>query len=204
MKRSLLLILLGLVAISIWGCGKTGSLETDNTEKEKIVEDTDYTEESEDTSVPLPDPESGELIADQDLVFTKYIFRQLGVMEFTEQKGEVHTDKASNGMTYLVLFLEFENNSLEERYLDVAGFSAKLDGQDIETSFLINDPKNYPVFNQTVMADAIGDGYVVWEVPEDWEKLEYSYDGLAFSDNITFTGVITKDDLSEPDEYIEE
>ena len=199
MKRLRLFFLLGFMALSMWGCGQAGNNESDS-----LIEENNDVKEEEDTSVPLPDPENGKLTADEDLIFTKYIFRQLGFVEFTEQDGEIHKDKASDGMTYLVLFLEFENNSLQERYLDVSGFNATVDGKEIDTTFLINDPQNYPVFSQTVQPDMTGCGYVVWEVPEDWKKLEYTYEGLAFSDNITFTGILTKNDLSEPDVYEQE
>lgn len=106
----------------------------------------------------------------------------LGFKEYKKLKSGQFTDKAAKGKKYLVLFLKVTNYLSEKDYFNVNYLTAKLDGKKIENTFLLNAPEGYPtIFTHIEPSSSIG-GFIVWEVPENWKKLEVSYTGCSFDE----------------------
>ena len=122
----------------------------------------------------------------------------LGLKEYKDIKGETYTDKAGKGKKFLVLFLSITNNTSEDDYINYNYISAKIDGKNIEHTFLVNDPKSYPTIFTHVPAGGTIGGFIVWKVPEDWKKFKFTYNGWKDRDNVSLEAEFTPDDLSDP------
>ena len=122
----------------------------------------------------------------------------LGLKEYKDIKGETYTDKAGKGKKFLVLFLSITNNTSEDDYINYNYISAKVDGKNIEHTFLVNEPKSYPTIFTHVPAGGTIGGFIVWKVPEDWKKFKFTYNGWKDRDNVSLKAEFTPDDLSDP------
>ena len=122
----------------------------------------------------------------------------LGLKEYKDIKGETYTDKAGKGKKFLVLFLSIKNNTSEDDYINYNYISAKIDGKNIEHTFLVNEPKSYPTIFTHVPAGGTIGGFIVWKVPEDWKKFKFTYNGWKDRDSISLEAEFTPDDLSDP------
>ena len=122
----------------------------------------------------------------------------LGLKEYKDIKGETYTDKAGKGKKFLVLFLSIKNNTSEDDYINYNYISAKIDGKNIEHTFLVNEPKSYPTLFTHVPAGGTIGGFIVWKVPEDWKKFKFTYNGWKDRDNVSLKAEFTPDDLSDP------
>ncbi len=125
----------------------------------------------------------------------------VGIKEYKTLKTDKYTDKAKKNKKFLVLFLKVRNRTNEKIYFNVNYLSAKVDGREIENTFLVNDPEGYPTVFSNIVPDSYYGGFIVWEVPEDWKKMEVAYEGWRDSDGLTLNSKFTKKDLFEPEEY---
>ncbi|MCI9080288.1 MAG: DUF4352 domain-containing protein [Lachnospiraceae bacterium] len=112
---------------------------------------------------------------------TLRLVKILGLKEYKELKDKNYTDKAKKGKEFLVLFLSIRNDSSEDDYINYNYISAKVDGKKIEHTFLVYEPKGYStIFTHIPAGKSIG-GFIVWEVPSNWEKLEFVYNANDFN-----------------------
>lgn len=125
----------------------------------------------------------------------------LGLKEYKTLKSDKYTDKASSGKRYLVLFLKIKNNLPEKDYFNTNCLTAKLDGKPIENTFLLNEPEGYPTIFENIESGSSIGGFVVWEVPKNWKKLEISYTGWQPSAGLSLECSLTKRDLKKPEKY---
>lgn len=125
----------------------------------------------------------------------------LGLKEYKKLKSDIYIDKPHKGKKFLVLFLKIRNRSYKDEYINVNNLTAKLDGNETETGMLVNQPKNYPTLFRSIPSETDTAGFVVWEVPQNWKKLQVSYDGWKYSDNIILDMEFTPEDLSEPPKF---
>lgn len=122
----------------------------------------------------------------------------LGLKEYKKVVGEQHTDKPKKGNIYLVLFLSIENTGNEEDYINYNYLSAKINGKNIDHTFLVNSPRNYPPIFEHVEAGKTIGGFIVWEVPDNWKTLNFTYNGWKDVDNISLSAKFTPKDLKNP------
>lgn len=124
----------------------------------------------------------------------------LGLKEYEklEDDNGTYTDKPQKGNKFLVLFLSIKNTSNVDDYINYNYISAKVDGKEIEHTFLVNQPKGYPTIFTNVSANGSIGGFVVWEVPKNWKKFEFTYDGWKDINNISVKAKFTPKDLSNP------
>lgn len=122
----------------------------------------------------------------------------LGLQEYKKIKTEQYTDKAAKGKKYLVLFLEVYNKKKDKDYFNVNYLSAKVDGKEIENTFLFNEPEGYQTIFANIAGGSTAEGFIVWEVPEKWKKMEVTYAGWRDSDGLTLDAKLTKKDLKKP------
>lgn len=125
----------------------------------------------------------------------------VGLKEYKKIKTEKFTDKAGKGKKYLVLFLKIRNRSNEKIYFNVNYLGARLDGEEIENTFLLNEPEGYPTVFSNIAPDSYYGGFIAWEVPEGWKKMEITYNGWRDSDGLTLNSMFTRKELEEPEEY---
>ena len=125
----------------------------------------------------------------------------LGLQEYKKIKTDKYTDKAPKGKKYLVLFLEVYNKGKEKDYSNVNYLTAKVDGKDIENTFLFNEPEGYPTIFANIAGGGTAEGFIVWEVPEKWKKLNVTYEGWRDIDGLTLDAKLTKKDLKKPEKY---
>lgn len=128
----------------------------------------------------------------------------LGSNVYEKIEGEDFTDTPTEGKKYLVLFLSIQNKTGKEDYFNYNNIIVKLDEKKITDTFLINDPEKYTTIKTTIPNNRITQGYLVWEVPDKWEKLEVTYTGWTESLYTEPTIVLTPQDLEMPEEYKED
>ena len=112
-------------------------------------------------------------------------------------------------MYFLLLFpksslsisVEFYSPFLILPIFNYNNITAKLDGKELTDTFLINDPEGYQSIKTNLPDEYITQGYLVWEVPETWKKLEVTYSGWTQSYYTEPTIILTPDVLKTPETY---
>ena len=217
-KRFLALLLAGSIFLA--GCGKRDVSDGDIPAASDAVENTnnnsgDNLASTEKTSpgkdikssdtpsqtLETPVPTAGVITPKQGYSDSDREVSIVGLKEYTKIKTDKYTDKAGKGKKYLVLFLKVRNRTSEKVYFNVNYLSAKVDGKEIENTVLFNEPEGYPTIFSNIAADSYYGGFIVWEVPKGWKKMEVTYEGWRDSDGLTLNSTFTKKDLTEPEEY---
>lgn len=203
-KQLLALLLAGCVFIA--GCGRR------DTEGNSPMESTaslgnapqngDGTQtESSTQSQETPSPTAGTVTLEQGYSDPEREVSIIGLKEYKKLKSDKYTDKAEKGKKFLVLFLKIRNHTNEKIYFNVNYLSAEADGKAIENTALFNEPEGYPTVFSHIPADSYYGGFIAWEVPENWKKMEVTYEGWRESDGLTLNCRFTRKDLKEPEEY---
>lgn len=138
------------------------------------------------------------LSSSQDYSDAYRLVKFLGLKEYKILENDNYTDKAGKGKKFLVLFLSIRNDSLEEDYINYNYISAKVDGKKTSHTFLVNEPKSYPTIFTQIPAGESNAGFIVWEVPSGWKKLELTYNGWKDINNVKLEATFTPEDLSDP------
>ena len=150
--------------------------------------------------VPTEQPEPKEESFDSKTPFgdTKYYVECLGLKEYDQLESDAYTDKPADGNVFLVLFLNFENRTENEDYINPDSLKASVDGKEMEHTVLFNDPEGYTTLFTHVEPEDSMDGFVVWEVPKDWQKLDVDFDNWKYTDQVVLQASFTRDDLKAP------
>ena len=171
--------------------------ETSEPENTKDIS-TSLPEESEPASTPETKPVTGKISASQQYSDINRVVNVLGLKEYKKIESDKYTDKASNGKKLLILFLSISNTSHEDDYINYNYISAKIDGKETEHTAIFNEPRNYPTIFNTIKAGKTSAGFIAWEVPENWTKFEFTYNGWKNIDNLSIKAKFTPKDLSNP------
>ena len=199
MKKKLVIFI--LVCVLLVGCGKQKT--TSDQSDQSDTQENNVEQSNEDTSAETIPIEEGFIDSETSFDCTRYIFSCTGIKEYTELPGESYTDQPEAGKVYLVLFLNVKNHTTKNLYFTPNGLESEVDGEKIETSYLCNEPDGYqPIFGDIGLHNEKS-GFIVWQVPEDWSELSFTYTGLEFSEQIKFSGKITKEMLFDPPEIEE-
>lgn len=153
---------------------------------------------TEPTITPKPEIKIGELSASQQYSDINRTIKVLGLKEYKKLKSKKYIDNASKGKKFLILFLSIKNNSNEDDYINYNYISAKVDGIETEHTAIFNKPKNYPTIFDTIKSGKNAAGFIVWEVPSGWKKLEFTYNGWEGPDSLSLKAEFTPEDLSDP------
>lgn len=147
---------------------------------------------------PAAETKTEKLSASQDYSDAYRLVKVLGLKEYKKLDSDKYNDKAKKGKKFLVLFLSIRNDTSEEDYINYNYISAKVDGKNIEHTFLVNDPKSYPTLFTNIEAGKTIGGFIVWEVPNNWKKFQMEYSAWKNIDGLVLTAKFTPDDLKDP------
>ncbi len=161
-------------------------------------QDTNMSEGDNAQPVETPVPKNATFSRKKEYSDSERTVSILGLQEYKKLKTEKYTDKASKGKKYLVLFLKVYNKGKDKNYFNVNYLSAKVDGKEIENTFLFNEPEGYQTIFANIAGSSTAEGFIVWEVPEKWKKMEVTYAGWRDSDGLTLDAKLTKKDLKNP------
>ncbi len=125
----------------------------------------------------------------------------IGLKSYKKLKSKLYKDKASKNKKFLVLFLEITNTQNDKNYINVNYLSAKVDGKEIKNSVLFNEPEGFQTIFKNIESGETLRGFIVWEVPDNWEKIEIIYDGWKDSSNLSLNCTFTPDDYFDPPQY---
>lgn len=204
------------------GCGKSAGRTDSSSGKEPAFQSSasfsaDVTDNGQSSSEevpaePTPTPEpvvQKSKVKKNARVYSDNIrnIKTLGLKEYKELKSDRYDakkkkgllDKPAKGKKYLVLFLSVENTDKEDLYFHVNYLSAKVDGKKIENTFLLNDPEGYRTIFRTIKAGDFNEGFIVWEVPKDWKKLEITFKGFEPYGGKCLKLTATRKSLKDPD-----
>lgn len=195
-KKLLLISLIGAMAFSTVACGITSIHSNESSQKvgaiETTVEVTEATTETPTTADRVVGP--GNYIEKGNLKISLEFAKQYD--EIKNGDDDLFAVEPEDGKTFLVLFLEAENISSEDQYINIFYNDAYLDDYSIEPKTLLAEPEGYSMFAGDLAVGKKLKGYVAYEVKLDWQKLEFTYtDGISSSDD-TYEFVVTPDDLS--------
>lgn len=207
--RKKLYFILSLFLVSVLLLTGCGNITTNNSDSKQATDNQINTENSTDNNAV--DKATEEPLEQKTATFSREQAYSdadrevsiLGLKEYKTLKSDKYTDKATNGKKYLVLFLKVKNNLPEKDYFNVNYMTAKLDGKPIENTFLLNEPEGYPTIFENIESGSSIGGFVVWEVPKNWKKLEVSYRGWQPRAGLTLECILTKKDLKAPEKYSE-
>lgn len=202
-KKKLLAIILSAGMLLNVGCGQIDSKENKDSSNTVATNSSEVKSSAVPTAVvpATPVPTKGTFQPDQGYSDSNCEVSILGLKEYKTIKTKKFTDKAGKGKKYLVLFLKVRNRTDSTIYFNVNYLKATLDGKKIENTFLLNKPENYPTIFSNIVADSYYGGFIVWEVSENWGKLDITYDGWKASDGLSLSAELGKKDLSKPEKY---
>lgn len=202
-KKKLLAIILSAGMLLNVGCGQIDSKENKDSSNTVATNSSEVKNSAVPTAVvpATPVPTKGTFQPDQGYSDSNCEVSILGLKEYKTIKTKKFTDKAGKGKKYLVLFLKVRNRTDSTIYFNVNYLKATLDGKKIENTFLLNKPENYPTIFSNIVADSYYGGFIVWKVPENWKKLDITYDGWKASDGLSLSTTLSKKDLSKPEKY---
>ncbi len=169
-------------------------------EKDKVNSENQETEES---NVPAEKKEIIKASIDTETGYTdeKRQVSIIGFKHYKKLKSKLYKDTAAKNKEFVVLFLEITNKQNDKDYINVNYLSAKVDGKEITNSVLFNEPEGFQTIFKNIEADGQLRGFIVWEVPENWQKIEVVYNGWKDSSNLSLDCTLTPDDYFDPPQY---
>lgn len=201
----LFLVLLCAGTLLLGGCGKDSSGSEEITEGSFANASVEAVPAASEEPVQLTEREKKEArLAEENYQDAERKVAVLGLKTYKKLKVGDYTDRPKKGKVYLVLFLMIWNSGIEDTYFNPYQLSASVDGKPTENTALVNRPEGYPTVFTTIPAGQKISGFVAWEVPKDWEKLEVAYDGFASEDKkVSIEMNFSNKDTMRPDYYSE-
>ena len=193
-KKIHLIPVILILTILFSSCGKIDS--DGNSSKANIV--TSGTEIQEEPKEPV----EATISAKAGYGDAKRQINVIGFKTYKKLESEMYTDKAAKDKSYLVLFLEIYNKQNEKDYINVNYLSTKVDDTEITNTVLFNEPEGFQTVFQNIEPENTLRGFIVWEVPKDWKKIEIVYNGWKDSDNLSINCTFTPDDYFNPPKYV--
>lgn len=222
-KKTLLLLLCS--ALLLTGCSQGSPSENNASDPQTDIGQTDRADgSSEDPADNTPDGTTGDTTSGTDgisdevpendtrepetvsLVMNKTNGNEkvsvtlIGLKQYDKLENDSYTDTPEEGNVYLVMFLQVSNHDNGDDYINPENLSATVDGNEIQNCALFNPPESYePIFNHISNGEERM-GFIAWQVPSDWQKLEMEYDGWQDTCNLIVTADVSPDMLCDPPE----
>ena len=122
----------------------------------------------------------------------------VGIKQYNRLESDLYTDVPADGNVFLVIFLSHENYTDSGEYFNPAYLSASVDGAEISTTTLVNDPEGFQTFFANLPGNSTYCGYLAWEVPIGWQNIDICYSGWEYRDSVDIHMSITPDGLFDP------
>lgn len=101
----------------------------------------------------------------------------------------------ADGKKYLVLFLEAENVSDKDQYINMFYYQAYADDKSIKSTILLVNPEDEDMFSGDLAPGKKLSGYVAYEVNKDWKDFEFTYKDGALSNSTKFSFAFSAGDI---------
>lgn len=177
-----------VIAIISTGCGRIK-------EEEKAASDVPTYAPKEEISEFI----ESEMSADKPYADNRRTISFYGLKEYDKFSNGKIEDKPKNGNKYLVLYLQIKNTDKEQFYFHESYLETKVDGKDIRHTAIFNDPEDgFITAFSNIPSGYTLYGYIVWEVPKNWKKLDLKYTALEQAEGISLQMHFTKNDLEDP------
>lgn len=186
------IIVMLLVSVMLTGCSTNKNSNTNHTTEQTSLSVNDPTETDEGNPLVTYTLDQSGPISTQN-----YAISADGLYEYDQLSSDLYTDQPAEGKKYLVLFMTISNPGENTYYFNPANLETIVDGDKVENVSLVNDPEEYSTAFCNVEPGIEYKGYIAWEVPEDWQSLEMTYNGWENTDNSIVTAKFTKNDLFE-------
>lgn len=82
---------------------------------------------------------------------------------------------AKSGYDYIMIVFDAKNISEETQNIMNVGFNSYIDDMKISIQSVVGEIDGYMPLIGAVSSGKSFEGYAVWELPENWEKFEFSY-----------------------------
>ena len=187
--------------------GISSSAKNDTTEENTSIPAEDKVnpenQETEESNVPEKKKEIIKASIDTETGYTdeKRQISVIGFKHYKKLKSKLYKDTAAKNNEFIVLFLEITNKQNDKDYINVNYLSAKVDGKEITNSVLFNEPEGFQTIFKNIEADGQLRGFIVWEVPENWQKIKVVYNGWKDSSNLSLDCTPKPDDYFDPPQY---
>lgn len=109
----------------------------------------------------------------------KITFKSAKEYTTVKTKNEFAETKAEDGKKIVILNFEAENVSKEDQCVNMFYCQAYCDDMSIDQKSLIEYPDGMTMFAGDLATGKKLQGSVAYEVPENWQKIEFSYEPLG-------------------------
>lgn len=200
LKKALAIIMISSIIFT--GCGKVDSQNINSKNSSDTTTNSSSENPQDKTSEATEKPITKvKITPNKPYNDNNYIIKFMGLKEYKKFKSDKYKDTPQKGNKYLVLFLECKNATEEKLYINPDNLSAALDGKEITHSVIFNEPEGYTTFFKNFEPLTTEYGFIVWEVPENWEKIDIIYTGLEYETQNRIKMSFTKNDLQDPPLY---
>lgn len=190
MKRVLIALLAVILVLSVTACSGDGDVKSRTSADSGTSIDTpDATEPAVTTASSIAKPGENMKLSKYDFQFEKA--ETYDEIEF----NEYYSDTPEEGNVYLVCFFTVENISGEDDYVNPLYLDGYIDDVQTTESFLIGDVDGYASLGGDLAAGKKMQGFIAYEVPENWQKVEFTYTDGFLDDADKYQFEVTPDTI---------
>lgn len=125
-------------------------------------------------------------------------FSILSVSTASSVKSEVGTEyTASEGNQMVTVVFSAKNTSGDTQNVMNTNFNSYVDGTKTTVVGAVGKVDGYMPLIGAVSSEKVFEGYTIWELPQDWQELEFSYIDALTGRESEDTFVIYSSDISE-------
>ena len=125
----------------------------------------------------------------------------LGLETYASLETDRYIDNAIEGQEYVVVYLKINNMSTQDEYFNYNDLQSYFDGEAVDTTYLINNPKDYQSIFNVLPANSETKGYLVYQVPKDWKELKIEYNGWEISRGIKLQFLLNATEIKEVEAF---
>lgn len=191
MKKKVLLVLLAAaMVLSVSACSPSGTTSSGTTVGNASSQAESKTE---------PPTEANKVATIGDFVQSETLKITLTDAkvydEIVDKDNEYLKNTPKDGKKFLVLFLEAENLSKDDAYINILYYDAYADDKSVDATTLYTTPEGESAFTGNVASGKRLSGYVAYEVNKDWKDFEFTYKDGPLSNSTKFTFAFSSSDI---------
>lgn len=197
-KRLLMISLLIIMSLGMAACAETSDVDSQNViQDNESITDNVSTDNNSETGNNFPKPARvGQIVSGE-----KWSIALLYAKEYDSIDSEYYSDRPSEGNKFLVLFFDVKNTSSENNYFNFLLFEAYVDDYKKNISYIRGNPDGMSIIGGDLDIGKMSKGYIVYQVPSNWQNFEISYIDKIWPQHKAATFVVNKEDIS-PLDYV--